>query len=128
MQLLLDTHSFLWFIGGDKRLSAKAKEAIADLENEVFLSVASLWEMAVKINIGKLKLPRPYEELIPEQLMQNEIRVLRAELSHLTQYIALPLHHRDPFDRLLVAQAQVEEMTVVSKDEAFESYDVDLLW
>ena len=128
MELLLDTHSFLWFIGGDKRLSAEAKEAIADLENEAFLSIGSLWEIAIKLNVGKLKLPRPFGALIPEQLMQNEIRVLRAELSHLTKYVGLPLHHRDPFDRLIIAQAQVEEMTVVSKDEAFESYDVDLLW
>ena len=128
MRLLLDTHAFLWFVGGDERLSGKAKEAIADLENEVFLSVASLWEIAVKINIGKLKLPRSFGELIPEQLLQNEITVLRIELSHMTKYVDLPLHHRDPFDRLIVVQAQVEEMPVVSKDETFGSYDVDLLW
>jgi len=128
MRLLLDTHAFLWFIGGDERLSGKAKEAIADLENEVFLSVASLWEIAVKINIGKLKLPRPFGELIPEQLMQNEITILRIELSHLTRYVDLPLHHRDPFDRLIVVQAQMEEMPLVSKDVTFGSYDVDLLW
>ena len=128
MRLLLDTHAFLWFIGGDERLSAKAKEAIADLENEVFLSVASLWEIAVKINVGKLKLPRPFGELIPEQLMQNEIAILRFELSHMTRYVDLPLHHRDPFDRLIVVQSQMEEMPLVSKDETFGSYDVDLLW
>lgn len=128
MQLLLDTHSFLWFIGGDERLSERAKEAIADLENEAFLSVASLWEIAIKINIGKLKLPRPFGDLIPDQLTRNEITVLGAELSHLARYIELPLHHRDPFDRLIAAQAQEEEMTVVSKDEVFESYDADLLW
>jgi PIN domain nuclease of toxin-antitoxin system len=128
MRLLLDTHAFLWFIGGDERLSGKAKEAIADLENEVFLSVASLWEIAVKINIGKLKLPRSFGELIPEQLMQNEITLLRIELSHLTRYVDLPIHHRDPFDRLIVVQAQMEEMPLVSKDVTFGSYDVDLLW
>ena len=128
MRLLLDTHSFLWFIGGDKRLSANAREAIADLDNEAFLSMASLWEIAVKINIGKLKLPQPFGALIPEQLMGNEIKMLPAELSHLTQYIDLPLHHRDPFDRLIIAQAQAEAMTVVSKDPLFERYEVDLLW
>jgi len=126
MRLLLDTHSFLWFIGGDKRLSDKAKAAIADLDNEAFLSTASLWEIAVKMNIGKLKLPRPFGELMPEQLMRNEIKVLRAELSHMARYIALPLHHRDPFDRMIIAQE--EAMRVVSKDDAFERYDVDLLW
>lgn len=128
MQLLLDTHSFLWFVGGDERISEKAKEAIADLENEAFLSVASLWEMAIKINIGKLKLPHPFEDLIPDQLSRNEIKVLDAQLPHLARYIELPLHHRDPFDRLIAAQAQEEKMTVVSKDEVFESYDVKLLW
>ena len=128
MRLLLDTHAFLWFVGGDERLSDRAKEAIADLENEVFLSVASLLEIAVKINIGKLKLPRPFGELIPEQLLKNEIAILRIELSHMAKYVDLPLHHRDPFDRLIVVQAQVEEMLVVSKDEKFGSYDVDLFW
>ncbi len=128
MRLLLDTHSFLWFIGGDERLSGRAKEAIADLENEAFLSVASLWEMAIKINVGKLKLPHPFGELIPEQPLRNEIEVLHAELSHLAAYTRLPLHHRDPFDRLIIAQSQVEALTVVGKDEAFERYDVDLLW
>lgn len=128
MRLLLDTHSFLWFIGGDKRISEKAKATIADLDNEVFLSVASLWEIAVKINIGKLKLPRPFGELIPEQLMREEIKVLQAELSHLTKYVDLPLHHRDPFDRLIIAQAQVEMMPVITIDKAFEGYDVNLLW
>lgn len=128
MRLLLDTHAFLWFIGGDERLSDNAKEAIANLENDVFLSAASLWEIAVKINIGKLKLPRPFSELVPEQLMQNEINILHIELSHMTRYVDLPLHHRDPFDRLIIVQAQMEEMPLVSKDEVFGSYEVDLLW
>lgn len=128
MQLLLDTHAFLWFIGGDERLSNKSKKAITNLENEVFLSVASLWEIAVKINIGKLNLSRPYEELIPEQLQLNEITILPIELSHLTKYVDLPLFHRDPFDRLIIAQSQVEEFRVVSKDEIFGNYNVDHFW
>ncbi len=128
MQLLLDTHSFLWFTGGDKRLSTSAKDTVSDLDNAVYLSVASLWEMAIKINIGKLKLPQPFGELIPGQLVLDEIEVLHVELPHLTSYIDLPLHHRDPFDRLIIAQAKVENMQVVGKDEKFEKYDVDLLW
>ena len=128
MRFLLDTHSFLWFIGGNRRISENAKATIADLDNDIFLSVASLWEIAVKINIGKLKLPRPFGELIPEQLAQEAIEVLPAELLHLTQYVGLPLHHRDPFDRLIIAQAQVEAMPVIGTDAAFASYDVDLLW
>ena len=128
MRFLLDTHSFLWFIGGDRRISENAKATIADLDNDIFLSVASLWEIAVKINIGKLKLPRSFGELIPAQLTQEAIKVLPAELPHLTQYVSLPLHHRDPFDRLIIAQAQVEAMPVIGADATFESYDVDLLW
>ncbi|GIV62576.1 MAG: twitching motility protein PilT [Rhodothermaceae bacterium] len=128
MRLLLDTHSFLWFIGGDERLSARAREVIADMGKEAYLSVASLWEMAIKINLGKLRLPRPFGVFVPEQIMLNEIKILHAELPHMARYIELPLHHRDPFDRLLAAQAYVEGMTVVSKDEVFARYEVDLLW
>ncbi|QXD14493.1 type II toxin-antitoxin system VapC family toxin [Rhodocaloribacter litoris] len=128
MRLLLDTHSFLWFIGGDERLSARAREVIADIENEAYLSVASLWEMAIKINLGKLRLPRPFGVFVPEQIMLNEIKILHVELPHISRYIELPLYHRDPFDRLLAAQAYVEGMTVVSKDEVFARYEVDLLW
>ncbi len=128
MRLLLDTHAFLWFIGGDKRLSDKAKAAISDLDNEVFLSSESLWEIAVKMNIGKLRLPEPFAELIPAHLVRNEITVLHAEVSHMAQYIALPLHHRDPFDRMIIVQAQEESLTLVSKDGAFAHYDVGQLW
>lgn len=128
MRLLLDTHSFLWFIAGDERLSVRAKEAIADLENEVLLSVASLWEMAIKVNIGKLKLPQPYGALIREQLALNEMGVLRTKLSHFAAYADLPLQHRDPFDRLIIAQALVEELPIVGRDEEFEKYDVEMMW
>lgn len=128
MRLLLDTHSFLWFTGGDERLSMRAKETISDVDNAVYLSVASLWEIAVKINVGKLKLPQPFGELIPEQLIRNEIEILNVELPHLTSYIGLPLHHRDPFDRLIIAQAKVEQMPVVGKDGEFAKYEIERLW
>ena len=128
MRLLLDTHSFLWFTGGDDRLSTRAKEAISDLDNAAYLSAASLWEMAVKINIGKMRLPRPFGEVIPEQLVLNEIEVLHIEPPHLVSYIGLPLHHRDPFDRLIIAQAKAEDLRVVGKDEEFESYGIECLW
>lgn len=128
MRLLLDTHSFLWFIGGDERISSSARASIADLDNEVFLSIASLWEIAIKLNLGKLKLPKPFEALIPEQLQHNEITVLNATHVHPAHYVDLPLHHRDPFDRLILAQAQVEQLTVISKDRAFQRYNIALLW
>jgi PIN domain nuclease of toxin-antitoxin system len=127
-RFLLDTHSFLWFIGGDRRLSEEARATIADLNNDIVLSVASLWEIAIIINIGKVKLPHPFGELIPEQLRQEAVAVLPIEMPHLTQYTALPLHHRDPFDRLIIAQAQIEAMPIIGADESFQRYDVDLLW
>ena len=86
MRLLLDTHSFLWFAGGNERLSSKAKEIISDVDNAAYLSVASLWEMAIKISIGKLKLPKPFGELVPEQLEENEFEILRSEVSHFEAY------------------------------------------
>lgn len=128
MRLLIDTHSFLWFVGGSDRLSPKARTVIEDLDNEVLLSVASLWEMAIKVGLEKLKLSGPYGEFIPEQLGLNEIGVLHAELPHLTQYIELPHHHRDPFDRLIIAQAIEEKVPVVGTDSAFGDYDIEMIW
>ena len=128
MQLLLDTHSFPWFASGNDKLSQRAKEAIADTNNAAYLSTASLWEMAIKINIGKLELPKPLGALISEQMRENEFEMLRSEIAHFETYTGLPLHHRDPFDRMMIAQAQIEDLQVVSKDEAFEEYDIELLW
>lgn len=128
MRLLLDTHSFLWFAGGDDRLSMDARTAIADLENEAYLSTASLWEMAIKINIGKLRLPMPLGELVTAQVRDNAIDILDPEVPHYDTYVDLPLHHRDPFDRMIIAQAKADELRIVGKDEAFDQYAVTLLW
>ena len=128
MRLLLDIHSFLWFAGGNDRLSPKARAAIEDMKNAAYLSMASLWEMAIKINIGKLELPKPLGVLVSEQIRENEFAMLRSEVEHFMVYTELPLYHRDPFDRMMIAQAQVENLSVVSKDAAFADYDIDLLW
>ena len=128
MRLLLDTHSLLWFAGGNDRLSRKAREAIEDMSNAVYSSMASLWEMAIKINIGKLELPKPLGILVSEQIRHNEFAMLRSEVEHFMAYTELPLYHRDPFDRMMIAQAQVENLSVVSKDTAFADYDTDFLW
>lgn len=128
MRLLLDTHTFLWFIGGDDRLPEFARTMIADIGNEVLLSVASLWEIAIKTSLGRLKLGRPFEELIPEQIILNRIDVLRIGLDDLSEVIKLPFHHRDPFDRLIIAQALRKGLTLIAKDAAFASYPVQLLW
>ena len=128
MRLLLDTHTFLWFIMGNSNLSADARALIEDQANEKFLSVASLWEIAIKVSIGKLGLSAPFDTLIPQQLSANGFELLRLEINHAAALISLPFHHRDPFDRLLIAQALVEQMQIVSIDSAFDAYPIARLW
>lgn len=128
MRLLLDTHAFLWFISGDERLSLTARTLIEDGVNEVFVSVASLWEMAIKISLGRLQLAQPFEVFIPHQLSTNYIGLLGITISHLAKVARLPFYHRDPFDRLLVAQVDVERMSLVSADPVFDAYGITRLW
>jgi len=127
VHLLLDTHIFLWFIAGDKKLRDPVRALLDDDENEALLSIASLWEIAVKVNIGKLRLDRPFEELIPEQLSVNEIDRLPIRMEHLATLLKLPLHHRDPFDRLIIAQALSEGVAVLSDDPEFRKYPVQVI-
>lgn len=101
---------------------------MADLDNSLCLSAASLWEIAVKVSIGKLELLRPFDQLIPEQLAVNAIDILPIEPPHLSRLITLPFHHRGPFDRLIIAQAQTEDIALLSSDTAFQKYDVKLIW
>ncbi|MCY3867984.1 MAG: type II toxin-antitoxin system VapC family toxin [Gemmatimonadetes bacterium] len=128
MRLLLDTHSFLWYIEDDDRLSQRAEQMISNIDNEVLLSIGSLWEIAIKYGIGKLSLSRAFSEFIPEQLLINQIDVLPISLPHLARYTELPFHHRDPFDRLIIAQAMVENIPVVSRDRPFQEYSIDVIW
>lgn len=104
MKLLLDTHTFLWFIMGSPHLSATARALIEDAANEKFLSVAGLWEIAIKLSIGKLTLSAPFDVLIPQHLSLNGFELLNITIDHAAAVATLPLHHRDPFDRLLLAQ------------------------
>ena len=128
MRLLLDTHSFLWFIGGSERLSFKARQEIENPENQSFLSTASLWEMAIKISLGKLDLLRPFEDLISQQLTLNGIELLEITIGHIAIIANLPFHHRDPFDRLLIAQALFENIPIVSGDSIFDAYQITRIW
>jgi PIN domain nuclease of toxin-antitoxin system len=128
MRALLDTSSFLWFVAGSDSLSIKARDLIVDINNDLFLSVASLWEIAIKISIGKLKLLRSFEQIIPAQLEENFINILPIELNHLSQIIELPFHHRDPFDRLIIAQGMTEGLPVISSDASFQMYPVEVIW
>lgn len=129
MKLLLDTHAFLWFLAGSEQLSDAAREAMADRHNELLLSTASLWEMAIKHSLGKLTLTQPFDELIPEQLRLLGIQTCSIELRHLSRLIALPMHHRDPFDRLIIAQGLSDNLTVVTRDHHFDAYEgLSILW
>lgn len=128
MNVLLDTHTFLWFIAGDSSLSQSARAAIEDLDNNRYLSMASLWEIAIKISVRRLELSEPFEILIPKQLADNSIELLGISFDHTALVSSLPFHHRDPFDRLLIAQSKVEQMTLVSIDSVFDSYSVNRLW
>jgi PIN domain nuclease of toxin-antitoxin system len=128
MKLLLDTHAFLWFVIGSANLSGKARVLIENPANENLISVASLWEMAIKASLGKLILSSPFNELIPQQLNLNGIGLLDIRIDHLSLVTRLPFRHRDPFDRLLTAQAITEQVPVVSGDAEFDQYGITRLW
>ena len=128
MRFLLDTHVFLWFITDDPRLSGYARTLIEDELNERLLSIASIWEIAIKVSIGKLPLTQSLETFLPDQMRQNGITPLPLELSHVYRVSTLPVHHRDPFDRLLVAQCLIEQLPLLSADQAFDSYGIQRIW
>jgi len=128
MRLLLDTQCWLWWFAHPEKLSESVIEQIADEANEIWFSVASVWEMGIKVSIGKLPLPEQIDDYVSTRMMQIGARSLEITASHALRVAALPLHHRDPFDRMLIAQAQVEAMTLVSADSAFSQYEVSLLW
>ena len=127
MKLLLDTHTFLWFIDDNPRLSARAK-GLLESDADLLLSVASLWEISIKVSIGRLTLAQPYDIFIPQQLTNNAIEILPISSAHLGVVSTLPFHHRDPFDRLIIAQAMIEQLPIVSIDAAFDAYSVKRLW
>ncbi len=124
---LLDTHVFLWLIQDDPQLSDRARDIIADYENQLNFSVVSIWEIVIKLNIGKLKIEHTIEDIYT-LLAQLNILILPIERSDLDRYLALPLHHRDPFDRLIIAQAIDRELILISVDSSFEPYSVHKLW
>lgn len=130
MRLLLDTHSMYWYIEDDPQLSGRARTLIQDASNEILVSPASYWEIAIKISIGKWRLNRPYEEFIDIGLNQYGFQVLPILPTHTARLIGLPFPqgHRDPFDRLLVAQVLVEQIPIVSADSSLDAYGVTRLW
>ena len=128
MKYLLDTHTLIWFLIGDKKLSDTARRLIDNPSNEKFLSIVSLWEIAIKVSLGKLALGKSFEKLFPEQLHFNHIQILDITVDSLTKLATLPFHHRDPFDRLIIAQALVEELPVISTDMIFDAYGISREW
>jgi PIN domain nuclease of toxin-antitoxin system len=128
LKLLLDTQCLLWWFTEPERLNSAAIDRIVASENELFFSVASVWEISIKVGIGKLPLPEAVDSYIASRMRLLGAQYLNITFPHTCRVAILPLVHRDPFDRLLVAQAQIEQMTLVTADEILTKYDVDLLW
>jgi PIN domain nuclease of toxin-antitoxin system len=128
MKLLLDAHALLWFLADDPKLSPAAKAALVDPTNERWLSPISLVEIALKVRLGKLPLSAPFGVLFPTQLTANRIRLFPLEPRHIEPLTTLPFHHKDPFDRLIVATSLVEKLTLVSADAILDAYGVTRLW
>ena len=128
MRLLLDTHTILWFAAGDPQLSAAARTAIEDASNRPMVSIASVWEMAIKVSLGKLALGADLAAFVQGHITGNGIELLSITPTHISGIVSLPFHHRDPFDRLLIAQALAEGIPIVGCDSHFASYGVTLVW
>jgi PIN domain nuclease of toxin-antitoxin system len=128
MRLLLDAHTFLWFVLNDPQLSGTAQSLINDPANDILISPASYWEIAIKVRLRKLDLHAAYDDFMQRGIVGNDFEILAIEPRHTSVLTTLPLHHKDPFDRLLIAQAMVEAIPIVSVDAAFDPYPVTRLW
>ena len=128
MKLLFDTHAFLWFVLGDARMSPVARALVLDPANEKWVSPATYWELAIKISINKYVLNQPYEAFLQRNIQGNGFAILPIEPRHTAALLTLPLHHRDPFDRLLIAQAMVDQLTLLSVDTVFDAYPISRAW
>ncbi len=126
MRLLIDTHILIWFLEGNRLLSKPRRQIIANPQNDIFVSIACLWEMAVKISIGKLTLAKPLADVI-KQIAVEDFEILPISPEHTLQVSTLPFHHRDPFDRIIIAQSQIENLTIITDDDDFKSYGVKVL-
>ena len=127
-KILLDTHTFIWWVEGTPQLSAHVQELLEEINNECFLSLVSSWEMAIKSSIGKLRLTCPIRKYVPLNLAANQFKELPISFRHVTRVESLKFHHRDPFDRLLAAQALEEKMILISADKIFDRYNVERIW
>lgn len=123
MPFLIDTHVFLWFVSNSKELSPTAKTIIEDGSNEIFISIASLWEISIKTALGKLSISGNYESVI-DDVNDNSMQILPVNFAHTVEQNRLPFHHRDPFDRIIISQAIVENINFISADAIFDSYSL----
>ena len=128
MRILLDTHAFLWTAIESSQLSQRAKDLFLNSQTELYLSAASIWEMAIKSSLGKLIFDKPIESYVLDLLQKNAIQLLNIEFRHVIRVATLPFHHRDPFDRLLISQALEEKIALLSCDTIFDTYGIERLW
>ena len=128
MKVLLDSHCLLWALDNSEQLGAAASATLQDVDCQLLISVASVWEIAIKVSAGRLPLSLPYREWMDRAIAELDLQILPITLDHAEQQASLPFHHRDPFDRLLAAQALVEELPLVSCDEILDAYGVQRIW
>ena len=128
MNVLLDTHAFLWSITGDDRLSKTAEKTFLDPGNNLYFSAASFWEICIKLSLGKLSLKREWFKTIQEEMRINAVQWLPVEMRHCVELTKLPFHHRDPFDRMLIAQAMTEDLQLLSRDHRLSAYEIERIW
>ncbi len=128
MRLLLDTHAFLWFINGDPKLNDNAKKLIENVSNERLLSIACLWELSIKVSIGKLKLHLSFKQLFDDHIHGNAIKLLHITSEHLDVLSRLSFHHKDPFDRLIISQGKSENIPILSIGDVFDKYEINRVW
>lgn len=128
MRYLLDTHTLLWIVNDDPQLGNEVKNIFLNNENDIFASMASVWEMAIKISLKKLEIPGTLSDFVKEHIRGNKIDILSIELNHLYQLENLTYYHRDPFDRLIISQAIVENIPILSSDKVFDDYPIQRIW
>ena len=128
MKVLIDTHVFLWILVSPKKLSSRARSIIESGDNHVLLSTASLWEIAIKEQVGKLFLPNPPERYLRRRIAESDIEMLPVSAQHALRLFSLPVHHKDPFDRIIVAQSQEEDIAIITADAVMRRYEIEVIW
>ena len=128
MRILLDTHALLWLITGDKRLSKTSMKIFLNTDNRLYFSIISLWEICIKKSLDKISLKNNWLDIIKQEMKTNSIQWLPVEVFHCAKVIELPFYHRDPFDRMLIAQAMTEDLSILSRDKRFSAYDIKCIW